>query len=190
MAKTYNTLTSDVTAGSVLTATLFNQVQTNIRNYRVPPMAQIALSNSVAVATASHTSFTGFTSSNATEVFDTDGMVTLSGTASAITIDTAGIYLATATATWAANATGVRYSRIVRSRSGTLVAYAVSSLPNLGGTVEQQNTLTALIDCQQGDLIRLMVYQDRGGDLNLLAGAPGSDFGGTRLSAVWVGQSS
>jgi hypothetical protein len=187
MPKTYNTI-GTFTSGQILTAVQMNEIGTNTNNYRVPPIAALWLSTSTAVATASHTSFAGFTSTNGTEVIDTDGMITLSATASAITVQTAGVYQVSATTTWQANATGIRYARIVRSRSGTLVSYATSSLPNIGAGIEQQASLSGLIPCNAGDLIRLMVYQDSGGNLNLLSGAPGDDFGGTRLSAVWVGQ--
>jgi hypothetical protein len=187
MAKTYNSIPT-VSTGDVYTATAHNNIVTNVNNYRVPPMASLRLSSSVAVATANHTSFAGFTNTNGAEVIDTDDMVTLSATASAITVQTAGVYSVSATTTWAANATGIRYSRIVRSRGGTLLAFAISSLPNIGAGIEQQASLSGLIPCDAGDLIRLMVYQDSGGNLNLLAGAPSDDFGGTRLSATWLGQ--
>ena len=189
MAKTYGTVTT-FTAGSVLTAAQLNVASTAVNNLVVPPMAQIALTASTAVTTASHTAFSGFTNSNASATYDTDAMTSLSATPSAITVQTAGVYQVSATATWAANATGIRYARIVRSRGGTLVAYAVASVTNIGAVFEQQISLSGLIDCQANDLIRLMVYQDSGGNLNLLSGAPTNDFGGTRLSAVWIGRTS
>ena len=94
MPKTYPDV-GTFTSGQILTAATMNQVADNLDNQRSPAMARITMTANVAVATGSHTDFAGFLSTNSTETFDTDGMVSLSAVASAITIQTAGIYSCT-----------------------------------------------------------------------------------------------
>ena len=187
MAKTYNTI-STFTAGQVLTAAQMNEIGTNSNNYRVPPLARITMTSNVAVANGSHTDFAGFLNTNSTETFDTDGMVSLSGTASAITVQTAGVYSCTGVASWAGSAAGLRVVRIVRSRAGTLVN--VGAQMDVAANADQPQACAGIIDCNVGDLIRLMVFQNTGGALNLGVNGAGAEFSVTHLAVAWVGQTS
>lgn len=85
MPKTYNTFTN-VSTGDVLTATNFNNVLTNIGNYRVPP--------SVKVTKSSNQNVSGLTTVTwGTQDHDTDDMWTSGAT---LTAQTSGMYLWTA----------------------------------------------------------------------------------------------
>lgn len=87
MAKTYNTFTN-VSTGDVLTATNFNNVLTNVGNYRVPPICRVKRSGNL--------NYTGGTDIawNA-EDYDTDSMHDNSTNNARITVTTAGVYLLT-----------------------------------------------------------------------------------------------
>lgn len=190
MAKTY-TAVPTVTAGDVYTASAYNTyTSTNVSNLIVPPAARIRLTSSVLLANATHTTV-GFTSSNATEDFDTDGMITLSGSSSSITIQTAGIYSCAASFDFASNATGIRYGRIFRDRSGTQTAIAAFSYQtNPSGVFH--TSAAGIIECAVGDVIYMAVYQSSGGNLNLEQSDAGTSiqYGGTWMSAVWIGRTS
>lgn len=187
MPKTYNSLTvANAAAGSAILASDHAKAFENINNYRVPPMARITMTANVAVADGSHTNFAGFLSTNAVETIDTDDMVALSGTASAITVQTAGVYACTAVAVFASSVSGVRLARIVRSRGGTLVNVATASATPPG--VENSLALSGVLDFAAGDLIRLMVFQNTGGPLNMGVNSAGAEFGVTHLAATWLGQ--
>lgn len=188
MPKTYTALTvANATAGNAILASDHSAAFTNINNLRVPPAARIELTSNVAVANNSHTDFTGFTSTNASEVVDTDGMVTLSGTASAITVQTTGLYAVSAQAIFATNGTGNRLLRIVRSRSGTLVSIA-SALQPSQSVSPASLSVSGIGSFEAGDLIRFMVLQSSGGSLNLQAVDTDEQYGRTHLAAAWIGQ--
>ena len=187
MPKTYPDV-GTFTSGQILTAATMNQVADNLDNQRSPAMARITMTANVAVATGSHTDFAGFLSTNSTETFDTDGMVSLSAVASAITIQTAGIYSCTAVASWAGSAAGLRVVRIVRSRTGTLVN--VGAQMDVAANADQPQACAGMIDCNAGDLIRMMVFQNTGGPLNLGVNGAGAEFSVTHLAASWIGQTS
>lgn len=187
MPKTYSALTvANATAGNAILASDAAKLFENSNNYRVPPMARITMTSNVAVANNSHTDFPGFLSTNSAETFDTDGMVTLSGSASAITIATAGVYSCTAVASWAGNASGLRLVRIVRSRGGSLVN--VSAQIDTAANADQPSSCSGTIECAAGDLIRMMLFQNSGGALNVGLNGAGAEFGVTHLSATWLGQ--
>jgi hypothetical protein len=185
MPKTYNTFTN-VSVGSVLTASDYNETLENIGNYRVPPMARIRLTSDVSVANSDADSFAGFTSTNAAEDIDTDGMVTLSATASAITIQTAGVYSCHVNVRFQGGSNGVRQTRLVRSRSGTLSPIAAEIGIHAAGNATN-HSCSGVIECQAGDLIRVVVFQTNGAPLNIEAGDANT---GTSLAAAWLGQAS
>ena len=151
----------------------------------VPPAARILMTSNFSIANDSHTSFTGFTSSNASEDFDTDSMVSLSATASCMTINTAGIYQVNAMAACPSGTSGTRFARIVRSRSGTITALAVEEVVTGSGV---QFSLAGCASFIVGDLIRLMVYQFSGAAMNLIA--VNGEFSQTQVSAFMIGATS
>jgi hypothetical protein len=127
-------------------------------------------------------------STNSTEEFDTDGMVSLSATPSYITVQTAGVYLVSVTADFAANATGIRYARIVRIRSGAATALASSQIANVGASNDAIMSLSGMIECQANDSFAIGVFQNSGGALNMAG--QNVEFGGTMICAEWVGRTS
>ncbi len=174
MAKTYNTFTN-VSTGDVLTATNFNNVLTNIGNYRVPPMCMVYRSSNL-------TSY----SSNAAitwnaESYDTDDMWS---SGSSITINTAGVYLiqfkvhvtATATLTSVAplvliNGTSVGQFFSTSSFAGTATQMLYSYVTSLAAT----NTVGAAVEIVGGS-----AYIIKGGTLNTVDASA--------LSVTWLGQ--
>jgi hypothetical protein len=190
MPKTY-TAAGTVAAGDVYTASAHNIIATDVNNFIVPPAARILLTSNVSVANGSHTDFAGFTSTNATEDYDTDGMVTLSASASAMTVQTAGIYQVNATIIFGPNGVGSRVGRIVRSSGGTLTAIGACNLPPppaVNGAFS--TTVSGFASFAVGDLIRLMVYQASGGPLNLQTIDGNAEYAQTQLSAAWIGRTS
>jgi hypothetical protein len=82
MPKTYNTFTN-VSTGDVLTATNFNNVLTNVNNYRVPPSVKVTKNANQNVSGVTTVTWN-------TQDHDTDDMWTSGGT---LTAQTAGMYL-------------------------------------------------------------------------------------------------
>ena len=183
MAKTYTAPTT-VSAGDAITASLYNTyVGTNVANLIVPPACRFVLTTARNISTSTHTSITFNT--DAREDYDTDGM--LAGTAgSKITIQTAGIYLCTASVNFSSNNTGIRFSRIYRTRSGTEIALAGSELTST------QNSITAvplagIIECNVSDTIELGVYQNSGSTLTTASESQNQT---TFLAVQWIGRTS
>jgi len=178
-------------AGDVATAAAWNVLTNDVISFRnksgiVPPAARILQTANISVANNTHTDFLGFTTSNASEDFDTDGMVTLSATPSCMTIVTAGVYVVAATVIFASNATGSRFARIVRSRAGVLTSLATMQI-GANGSGSTELTASGISNFAVGDLIRLMVLQSSGGALNMLANDTGVEFAQTQISAVMLG---
>jgi hypothetical protein len=189
MPKTYNTIPT-VSTGDVYTATAHNNIVTNVNNYRVAPIARVLLTSDVSIANGNWTSFAGFTSTNASEDIDTDGMVSLSGTASGITIQTAGVYTVSCTVIFASNATANRGLRIVRDAGGagtytSLAGAVLNGSANNGNWVQSASGMASLA---ANDVVRLSVYQNSGGALNLLAVDSNAQFAQTQLAVAWLGQ--
>ncbi len=180
-----------VAAGDALTASMYNTyVRDNTNAFRnnsgvVPPAARILMTQAFTVANSSHTSFAGFTSSNASEDFDTDLMVSLSATPSCMTIKTAGIYQVNATVNFPSGTSSIRFARIVRSRDSTLTPLAVEEITT-GSAV--QFSLAACASFVVGDLIRLMVYQNSGAAMALIAS--NGEFSQIQVSAFMIGATS
>ena len=175
MAKTYNTLTSDVTAGSVLTATLFNQVQTNVRNYRVPPACSVARTATQSINSATDTRI-AFTAGAEFDTESPSDPMFSSGSNTRITIQTTGIYIVTANLRWAANSTGVRYCTIWKN--GAAVASLGYASP---GSVDGDMSSSRVISLADNDYLEMNVYQTSGVALNI---------NWAYLAAAWVGQTS
>lgn len=177
MAKTYNTFTN-VSTGDVLTATNFNNVLTNVGNYRVPPMARIHRA-----AALSHTSTGNFqTISFDTETFtNTDGMWA-AGTPTRLTFTTAGVYLITCNVNFATNATGTRALELRVNAAATQIAYVdATASANLTNGL----TATTLYSAAVNDYVYPQAFQNSTANLAYSVGQ-----GQLSLSVVWVGQAS
>ena len=189
MAKTYTSVPTVSTLATYPSATYNTYTAQNINNLIVPPMARLRLTANVSFTNNTHGTV-GFKNTNATEDYDTDGMITLSGSNSAITINTAGVYSCQAAVNFAANATGQRFGRIVRNRSGVLTAISTFAFtPAISS--DFHSPLAGSIECEVGDVIDLYCLQTSGSALNLQpADGSGIQYGGTWLTATWVGRTS
>jgi len=172
--------------GDAVTAADYNIMANNAIFLAKPPMARLRLTSNVSFSNSTHGTL-AFTSSIATEDYDTDAMINLSGTPSAITIKTAGVYNCAASIDWTANGTGVRFLRIVRNRSGTLTAVTAMFL-SAPGTSDGHMSVSGMIECAVNDTIDIYGYQSSGAALIVKpADAAGIEYGGTWLSVAWVG---
>ena len=171
MAFTYNTI-STFTSGQVLTAAEMNEIGTNSNNYRVPPMCRARRAVAASVPNAA---FTTQALSGADE-YDTDTMHDTVTNNDRVTINTAGVYLVTAKASFAANTTGVRIVGIAKNGSlqDQFSLDAMDSFDqHLGGAQTYSLAVT--------DYLSVSVYQNSGGALNVT---------NVSLSAVWQGLAS
>ena len=142
MAQTYNTF-SNVTVGSVLTASDYNDVLENIGNYRVPPMCLLRRTSNSANLTQSTTHTIDFATANAVEVVDTDDMHSLVSNSTRITPTTAGVYLFVATVqlTSAPSFHDIRLvkngsTQIAVSRVGAQAGGVVIAMQSMNGTTD------------------------------------------------------
>ena len=175
MAKTYNTFTN-VSVGSVLTASDYNEALENIGNYRVPPLCSLFRN-----AALSHTSNGNYQSVawDSQHFTQTDsGMWAASPNPTRITLVTAGAYQVTATATPGASATGLRIAAIYKN--GAAAAYGDTTPGN--ATVSYTN-VSALIESDGDDYVELFVFQSSGGNIAYSVGASTM-----RFTAAWLGQ--
>lgn len=184
MAKTYNTFTN-VSTGDVLTATNFNNVLTNVGNYRVPPICSVYRNAALSQTSSGNYQAVSFDTEHFTNTgtgdSPTDPMWQSGTNPTRITFRTTGIYQVTGSATFNGNATGLRAIRI--NRNGSSAAYGTLVPAN---SVINYLTVSAIIEATAvTDYVELAVYQDTGGNL---AYQVGSDV--MRFSAVWVGQKS
>jgi hypothetical protein len=112
--------------------------------------------------------------------YDNNSMFS-AGTPNRITVNTAGIYLVTATFAWPSNSTGERIGWIQlngtnATRWGNRRGGAWSSGPT-------EFSITAQINCVAGDYIQAGVYQSSGGNLDLQGVATGA----TRMEVARIG---
>ena len=173
-------------AGDAVTAADYNIMANNAIFLAKPPMARLRLTSNVGFSNATHGTL-AFTSSIATEDYDTDTMISLSGSASAITIKTAGVYNCAASICYAVNVTGMRFLRIVRTRSGTKTAVA-QLFVNAQTASEGHLSVSGMIECAVNDTIDMWGFQSSGSTINVIPADPsGIEYGGTWLSAAWLG---
>jgi hypothetical protein len=177
MAKTYNSL-SNVSVGSVLTASDYNKVLENSNNYRVPPLCRVSLSGNQSIATGTLKDLTW-----GTEDVDTDAMYPGSG--STITVKTPGLYLVSLNVRWStASTSGVRSIAITRNaatdaETGVLAGSVAASVT---ATVVGYYSCSALVSCALNDTLKAVVIHNVGAPLNVLAETS------TNFSVVWLGQ--
>jgi hypothetical protein len=182
------------TAGQTLTAASMNALSGNDGFLYKPPAARIRMKSgqtitftSGAYQNLSTDATNGFTTGNSQEDFDTDGMVSLSASpgSGSITINTAGIYIVTATSTTNVD-TSRFWTRIVRDRSGTVLYVAAHLNAAVSGSEDSQ-TVTGIIDCNVGDKLQMILRQEDGTNRLIYGDAGFSAIFGTSFSAVWLG---
>ncbi len=97
-----------------------------------------------------------------TEDFDNDNMFNVGVSTTNVTVNTAGLYLVTGTATWAPNATGVRQAALLKG--GT--AFATIRTFTAGGVLSSGTSVTQVINASVGNVLTFQVFQTSGGALN------------------------
>lgn len=174
MPKTYNTFTN-VSTGDVLTATNFNNVLTNVGNYRVPPAC--AAYHNVAQSIPNATATAVLLNS---EYYDTDDMHSTSTATSRITIATAGIYQLTANILFSNAGTGMR--DLVFWKNGA-TTYRGSSTLNITASFFTSLNATTTMSLAASDYIEAYVYHTQGTALDIRG-----DINGVHVTATWLGQ--
>jgi|688.fasta_scaffold243917_2 hypothetical protein len=188
MAKTYNTFTN-VSTGDVLTATNFNNVLTNVNNYRKPPILRVrrAADQSIAGNVSGAVRFD-------TKDIDIDDDWGFTPSSNLLTVGTTGAYLLTATVAWTANATGARGVGIFTGAtvSGATDAATITAGTRVTGNLVSPSsnitqtvcTCSTIVSLTAGDKIAVLAYQNSGGALSIqVAGVEQTTF-----SAAWLGQ--
>lgn len=171
MAKTYNTFTN-VATGDVLTATNFNNVLTNIGNYRVPPMVKCTRSGNLSYTTNTDIAWNA-------EDYDSDGMHDNSTNNTRITPTTAGIYLVTFSVAFTFSGTSSTFSMFILKNG----ADAANRFYNLSRTVLHRDSLSAIIEFNgTTDYVTAKFDLASGTSLSITAD-PQSYF-----AANWIGQ--
>jgi hypothetical protein len=97
-----------------------------------------------------------------TEDFDNDNMINLAGSTTNMVVQTAGLYLFTASATWATNGAGVRQAILLKNG----VAVAGFRALNNGAVLPSGTPVTHLETGAVADIFTLQLFQDSGGALN------------------------
>jgi hypothetical protein len=118
--------------------------------------------NSVAETT---TNGTGLNLTFNTEQWDTDTIHDLVTNPDRFTCHTAGIYMLTFGAEFAANATGVRQIQIMKN--GTAVA--TQNMQNIGAGAAAIMTVSAILSLAVNDYLQFRAYQNSGGNLNIVS---------------------
>ena len=157
-----------------------------INNLVVPPMARALLNTDSGVANA-----TNLALSFNVEDFDTDGMYTAG--AAIMTIQTAGVYLLTASAGVQIHPNGVRGLFIVRNPTfsgstitgGLRIANSWTNTVNAGAT-NTGLTTTTLYNLSAGDTVCVGIYQNAGGSLSIT----GTGTEQPSFSVMWKGRTS
>lgn len=177
MAKTYTTV-ADKSVGDVFTEAMWDDyIKTNVNNLIVPPSCRVYKAAAQSLTSGSDTAIQ-FDS----ERWDTDSMHDTVTNNTRITIQTAGIYVVTGHAVFAANATGVR-ALYIRLNGSTRIAQQALSSASAGDTAL---SVTTVYEFSAADYVELMAVQTSGGALNVTAvGNYTPEFG-----AMWQGKSS
>jgi|DEB0MinimDraft_3_1074331.scaffolds.fasta_scaffold38559_1 hypothetical protein len=169
MAKTYPDI-GTFSPGDILTAATMNEVGTNLDNQRVPPMCLLTIASLAVTAqvTLGNTTTTG----TWTEEVDTDAMHDTSTNPTRITVNTAGIYIVTAS---------------LLGGVGSINSYAMIKV---NGTALVQSTFTgnsSFFTRGQAVLIHKAAVNDY---YDFDTAASSSLTSAFRFSAVWQGQAS
>lgn len=184
MPKTYTTVPA-VNTGDIYQAADYNSyTRENVNNMIVPPMARAYLNTDSGVANATNLAL--FFNQ---EDFDTDGMYTAG--AAIMTIQTAGVYLVTASAGVQIHPSGVRGLFIVRNPTfsgstitgGLRIANSWTNTVNAGAT-NTGLTTTTLYNFSASDTVCVGIYQNAGGSLSITATTTEQP----SFSVIWAGR--
>lgn len=100
------------------------------------------------------------------ERFDTDTIHSTSSNTDRLTATTAGKYVISCTATWAANTTGQRRMYLELNNTTTIANVADKDVVGAGATADADE-LTTIYDLAATDYVRCFVHQNSGGALNI-----------------------
>jgi hypothetical protein len=181
MAKTYNTFTN-VSVGSVLTASDYNEALENINNYRVPPMVRCVRSGNLSYTqnTAIAWNDTEFDTETATPGSGATAMHDDSTNNTRITIRTAGVYLITFSVEFTFSGTLTSASsRINKNGSGISWDDEFFSRTTLHRSA---HATTAALSVN--DYLECLLELGGGSSYSITADAK------THFSAMWIGQTS
>jgi hypothetical protein len=174
MAKTYNTL-SNVTVGSVLTASDYNEAVENSNNFRVPPMVRCVRSGAQTITNNTTTALQW----NGTDPFDTDAMHDPASNNTRITINTAGVYMVTANVGTNFGVQG--YSRVTLRVDGT-TSIAATHIGASGGDAPRLS-VSLPFAFSAAQYVEALFIQSSDGSRDVVADV-------SSFSAVWLGQTS
>ena len=124
------------------------------------------------ITTATLTAF-----SMQTEDYDTDAMIDIGTNPTRITSNKTAKYLITANLVFTGNTTGERQASF---RIDGLTTLALERKQNLG-SVETTLNLAAVMEIAKASYIELMVYQDSGGNLDIVRNADSSPYFGAQM---------
>lgn len=108
-----------------------------------------------------------------TEDFDTDSYHSTASNTQRITCAVAGYYLFSAVIQFAVNTTGIRVMRFNRYNSSSVsqATYHKQSIgANTGGGANTYLSSSGIIKMNADDFVIVEIYQDSGGNLNLIGG--------------------
>jgi len=178
MAKTYTTV-ADKSVGDVFTEAMWDDyIKTNVNNLIVPPSCRVYKAAAQSINSGSDTAIQ-FDS----ERWDTDSMHDTVTNKTRITANTAGIYVITGHAMFAANATGIR-AIYIRLNGSTRIAQQL--MPSNSAGTDTALSVATVYELAAADYVELMAVQTSGGALNVLQGGNYTpEFG-----AMWQGKSS
>jgi len=173
MPKTYNTFTN-VSVGSVLTASDYNDVLENIENYREPPMVKCVRSGDQNLGSPQVLQWNG------TDAYDTDGMHDPSSNNTRITFQTAGIYLVVLNVN--VTLTGSAVSSDVYITGGGAATPLAAHFLGAGVSVAVSQTVTTFVDSSAYSYVEANVNFPSAAVATLKANDRSS------FSALWIGQ--
>lgn len=178
MAKTYNTFTN-VSTGDVLSATTFNNVLTNIANYRVPPSCEVRLSGNVSPYT------TGAAISWAATEHDTDSMWS-AGDPTKITTSTIGLYhVYFSGRTIQASGTNLTIGAPVIKLNGSTVTQAYFRALTTGACIY---AVSAIVKTTAATDYFTFGVEHEGGTTYSINGGSARDGQNNRAVVTWLGQ--
>lgn len=156
---------------------------TGVNNLIVPPTLRLERATTQSIANASDVFVTW-----PVEVFDTDGCYT--ATSDTITIQTAGVYQCNVGISFAANATGYRVVSLAKNPSAAndyAARFAATQVTNAGASSDVYLTISSIISANANDTIKVLVYQNSGGALNIGNATLTSS---NSVSLAWIGRTS
>lgn len=168
-----------VVTGTPIASTWGNAVKAATDYLANPPACRVYNNAAIPVTSGAWNALTFNT-----ERWDTDSMHSTVTNTGRITLNTAGLYIVTGHAEFAANATGVRGLQVLRNTDADGIAQIYyQAAPATTGTAI---TVATVWKFAAGDYIQLRAFQNSGGALNINYGGANTFFT-PEFSATWIG---